>query len=83
MKRSVALLAFGFLISIQGWAAEPALRRPSLTKEQRAFVWDLLERNARTSADAGFLLHTLYREAPDDLLSQGWARFGGGELWLD
>jgi hypothetical protein len=83
MKRIAPVLACGLLISLQGWAAEPELRRPSLTKEQRAFVWDLLERNARTSAEAGFLLHTLYLEGHDDLLSQGWARFGSGELWLD
>lgn len=58
-------------------------RDPSaLTSDQIAFVFTLLERDARTSADAGFLLYVLYSE-PGDILKQGWAKFGRGEQWLD
>jgi len=73
----VTCIAVGPTIGI-AFARDPA----PLTKDQAAFIWTLLERNARNSADAGFLLYTLYRE-PGDLLNQGWDRFGRGEQWLD
>ena len=95
MKHGLLFLGIGLLASGIVWAAEPdrkeellnahnALARdpPALTKDQVAFVWTLLERNARNSADASFLLYTLYGE-PGDLLDQGWAKFGHGEQWLD
>jgi hypothetical protein len=95
MKHSLVFLSMGLLASGTVWAAEPERKKQlptadnvlareplALTKDQVAFVWTLLERNARTSADAEFLLYTLYSE-PGDELAPGWTRFGRGEQWLD
>jgi len=95
MRHSLVFLSIGLLASGIVWAAEPERKQqlvtgdnvlarepPALTKAQVAFIWTLLERNARTSAHAEFLLYTLCLD-PGALLDQGWARFGHGEQWLD
>jgi len=60
-----------------------AWERREFTNEEVEFVWTLLERDARASADAGFLLYVLYREDGGDALREGWTKFGCGQQWLD
>jgi hypothetical protein len=80
MSSRAAVVVFSMVMFIAGpaFAEAPA----ALSADQIAFVWRLLERNARNSADAGFLLYVLHRE-PGDPLKQGWTKFAQGEQWLD
>ena len=73
----VTILAFALFAPTAGSAV--GSQETALTKHEIEFVWILLERDARASADAGFLLYLLHRQG-GDTLGHGWDKFRCGRL---
>jgi hypothetical protein len=78
---NVAALTCAFFLSSAGGTI--GSQGSQLTKDEVNAVWALLDREARLSSDAGFLLYALYGRDGGDTLKQGWDKFGAGCQWLD